>query len=204
MGAVDGVHFQCISPGKKVANPLRHHVERKDKYAILAIAVADAHRRLPYFDMSQVPTTHDALAWHASSLGAKERAGELPYPFFFNGDAAFAGGPSMIVPSGGLDDDFDFYQSSNRMCVECAFGVCIRRFPLLWRPIQARLDRRAPLIGAIFHIHNFCIDQRLEEESVASDSLVEIQPCRYRMSPHFDKEGRRHQSEGEPHSAQRK
>ena len=190
VGAVDGVHFETLSPGKKVKDPLRHRVERKNKYAILAIAVSDAHRRISYFDISQLPTTHDALAWHASALGVRERAGELPYPYFFNGDAAFAASSSMIVPSGGLDDNFDFYQSSNRMCVECAFGVCIRRFPLLWRPIQVRLDRRAPLIGAIFHMHNFCIDQRLEEEQVVSDSLVEIQPSRYRISPHFDKDGR--------------
>ena len=30
----------------------------------------------------------------------------------------------MVVPSN--DSDFDFYQSSNRMAIECAFGVLVR------------------------------------------------------------------------------
>ena len=28
-----------------------------------------------------------------------------------------------------------------------------------------RFDRRAPLIGALMRLHNFCIDERLVEES---------------------------------------
>ena len=45
-----------------------------------------------------------------------------------NGDSACAVGPHMVVPFGkAAQTDLDFYQSSNRMAIECAFGVLIRR-----------------------------------------------------------------------------
>ena len=43
----------------------------------------------------------------------------------------------MIVPSGEAAlDNYDFYQSSNRMAIECAFGILVRRWGLLWRPLS--------------------------------------------------------------------
>ena len=189
VGAVDGVHFAMQNPGTFVDDSLRYHVYRKDKYAMLCIAVCDAKLRFTYYDMSQIPTTHDGLAWSCSPLGSQEKAGELPAPYFFNGDSAFASTESMVTPSAGADDDFDFYQSSNRVCIERAFGVLVKRFPLLWRPLCVRFDRVAPLIAAIMRVHNFCIDQGIAEESVQSRTVVEIQPNRYRCSPYFDKNG---------------
>jgi hypothetical protein len=52
------------------------------------LAVCDAARRFTYY-VSQVPTTHDSLAWSMSTLGQRINNGELPAPFFINGDAAF-------------------------------------------------------------------------------------------------------------------
>lgn len=76
------------------------------------------------------PSTHDSTAWSATPLGMRVEAGDLPYPFFLNGDSAFIDSPSMITPSNNDPalDDFDFYQSSNRMAIECAFGILIRRY----------------------------------------------------------------------------
>ncbi len=135
VGAVDGVHFSMLNPGNSVPNPLRYFVGRKDEYALLCIAVCDADRRILFFDISQAPTTHDSMAWAASSLGQAVQAGLLPHPYFINGDAAFALSNSMIVPSGeAAYDAFDFEQSSNRMAIECAFGIIFRRWGDLVAP----------------------------------------------------------------------
>jgi hypothetical protein len=122
-------------------------------------------------------------------------AGDLPYPFFLNGDSAFTVSPSMITPSNNDPtlDDFDFYQSSNRMAIECAFGILIRRWGVLWRKLRQRFDRRAPLIGALMRLHNFCIDERLVEEDDMPNvqaHVTEVQPDRYCRPPLFDKDGR--------------
>ena len=70
MGALDGVHFAMISPSNKdVPDAGRYHVARKDEYALLCIAVCAAARRILSYDISQVPTTHDSLAWSLSGVG---------------------------------------------------------------------------------------------------------------------------------------
>ena len=63
IGALDGVHFPMKAPtSTDVPDPTWYHVERKDKYAILAMAICDAQRRFLWINMSQTPNTHDSLA----------------------------------------------------------------------------------------------------------------------------------------------
>ena len=123
VGAIDGMDIAQRNPGKAVANPNRFYVERKAGHVILCIAICDAHRRFIYYDISHEAATHDSLAWAGSTLGLKIKD-ILPAPFFINGDSAFVQENHMVVPSN--DSDFDFYQSSNRMAIECAFGVLVR------------------------------------------------------------------------------
>ena len=193
VGAVDGVHFAMRAPSKKdVRDPMRYFVAHKNEYALLCMAMCDARRRITFYDISQAPTTHDSLAWACSSLGLDVANGKLPSPFFINGDSAFSLSNSMIVPSGDPDlDDFDFHQSSNRMAIECAFGMIVRRWGILWRPLEMRFDRRAPLIGAIIRLHNFCIDRGVTEFKFREKSAhSEVIPNRWLKTPLFDKEGR--------------
>jgi hypothetical protein len=192
VGAVDGVHFKMRCPSKHdVSNPLRYYVTRKAEYAMLAIAVCDYNRRFTFVDISHAPQTHDSLAFEASDLGWLVAQGELPAPFFLNGDSAFTLGPCMITPSGEAAlDDFDFFQSSNRMAIECAFGILIRRWGVLWRPLDQRFDRRALLLEALMRLHNFCISKNIEDDTRDENGLSEIQPNRWARTPLFDKEGR--------------
>ena len=156
VAALDGVHFAMRAPSNTdVPDPLRYHVSRKDEYALLCTALCDADRRIMWYDISKSPTTHDSLAWAATPLGQQVAKGALPAPFFINADSAFSLSPSMITPSGERDhDDFDFHQSSNRMAIECTFGMLIQRWGILWRPLRMRFDRRAPLIGACIRLHS--------------------------------------------------
>ena len=97
----------------------------------------------------------------------------------------------MIVPSGAPeDDDFDYYQSSARMPIECAFGILVRRWGVLWRPLEMRFDRRAAVAGACMRLHNYCIDRNIGI-CVLSErcDISEIQPGRWQYTSVFDKEG---------------
>lgn len=189
VGAVDGVHFPMQAPTlDDVRDPLKYYVARKAEYALLCMAVCDAARRFTFWDISQTPQTHDSLAWAASELGKAVDAGELPAPFFINADAAFALSPSIVTPSG-IDDAFDFEQSSNRMPIECAFGMLIQRFGCLYRPLRVEFARRAPLISACMHLHNFCITERITDDTVHVNGITRIQPSRWAQSPIFDLDG---------------
>jgi hypothetical protein len=197
VGAIDGVHIKMRRPSQTDVNdPNRYHVARKDIYALLLMAIADIHRRFTWADCSMAPQTHDSTAWTATELGQRVERGDLPYPYFLNGDAAFSLGPSMITPSNNDPalDDLDYYQSSNRMPIECAFGILIRRWGVLWRPLTQRFNRRAKLVIALMRLHNFCIDERLaaaQAEEELPDVLQpypEMQPGRGGIPPKFDKD----------------
>ena len=123
VGAIDGVDIPQRNPGKAVPNPTRYHVQRKGGHQILCIAICDAHRRFTHYSMDHEPNSHDSLAWAGSKLGAKIK-GILPSPLFLNGDNAFVQDATMVVPMN--DSDYDFYHSSNRMPIECAFGILVR------------------------------------------------------------------------------
>lgn len=59
--------------------------------------------------------------------------------------------------------------SSIRYCIEQAFGICKGRFRLLQRPLECSKDdvtRATKLITVIFTLHNFIIDQNLEEDNL--------------------------------------
>jgi hypothetical protein len=110
---------------------------------------------------------------------------------FINGDSAFNLGPGMMVPTNKeATTDFDFEQSSNRICIECAFGILVRRWGILWRPLEMKPKRRAPIIGACMRLHNFCIDKKIDCDLKEKFGLTEIQPNRWARTPKFDKDGR--------------
>ena len=100
----------------------------------------------------------------------------------------------MICPSALPEhDDFDWHQSSDRMAIECAFGILVQRWGVLWRPLRCRFNRRAPLIGACIRLHNFCIDQGLDEEHLAAMNGDEFMlpgdgavAGRWRTTPRFE------------------
>lgn len=166
----------------------RYFVSRKNCFALLCIAVCDAHRRFTFFSFSTNPNTHDSLAWTDSYLGSRVEAGELPPGYFINGDAAFNAGPSMVVPTGKREHaTFDHIQSAVRMPIECSFGILIRRWGILWRPLEMRFNMRAQTIGACMRLHNFCIDKRigLGPTSFVQDGhgRSEIQPSVWMQTP---------------------
>ena len=193
VAAIDGVHFKITAPTNEEVEQkaLKYYVARKSEYALLCIAMCDVKRRFLFYDISSIPTTHDSLAWDATGMGQRIKRGDLPSPFFINGDAAFSLSNSMITPSGDAAlDDFDYHQSSNRMPIECAFGILVRRWGIFWRPLSVRFDRRAALVGACMRLHNFCIDHNLSEDTYMENGLGLVQPGRWEVAPIFDREGR--------------
>lgn len=187
VGAIDGIDISQRNPGKAVDNPTRYYVSRKGGHMLLVIAICDAHRRFLHYDISQAATTHDSLAWSASKLGVRFQNGELRSPFFLAGDNAFTCTNSMVTPMN--DTDFDFYQSSNRMAIECAFGIFVRRWGVFWRPLEVKFRNRAALVGAAMRLHNFCIDRRITLELKQVNGATEVQPRVWLPTPTSDENG---------------
>jgi hypothetical protein len=152
VGAVDGCHFKTMNPGKAVPDARAYYVARKKTFAMLATAVCDADRRFIFWALECTPTTHDSTAFNQSSLGRLIANKGLPGEYFLNGDSAYAVGQHMVVPFGKPEHtDFDFYQSSNRMAIECAFGILIRR--CVFAAVFLKPTHRALSFVSVFFMH---------------------------------------------------
>jgi len=183
--ALDGCVFWQKNPGRAVHNPSRYHCERKKMYGLLVMAACSAKRKILWFDCSHTPTTHDHTAFCHTDFGAQIRDGRLPDGLFGLGDSAFVCGKSLITPGG--NDDFNFLQSSLRINIECVFGEVVRRWGILWRPLEVEFKKRSLVLAAVFRLHNFCLDQREQLEEYAerwSDTRKKYSP-----KPFLDSDG---------------
>ena len=94
--------------------------------------------------------------------------------YLFIGDSAYALRSFLMTPydnalHGTAEDNFNFFHSSSRIVVECAFGEIDLRWGILWRPLQFALELNCKIIDACMRLHNFIVDFR-EDEQDASES----------------------------------
>ena len=98
--------------------------------------------------------------------------------FFILGDSAYAIESFILPPydnakSKSAEDAFNFYQSSARITVECAFGEIDRRWGIFWSPIAYSLKNTALICKGAMHLHNFLVDWRESLIDSDEDMLTE-------------------------------
>jgi hypothetical protein len=84
---------------------------------------------------------------------------------YLAGDSAYALAVFLLSPFDNpgpksIEDAFNFYHSSSRIFIECAFGELVMRWGIFWR----RLCFNPTKVGSIIHcamlLHNFIVEQR--------------------------------------------
>jgi hypothetical protein len=85
--------------------------------------------------------------------------------FYFICDSAYAIKSFLIPPfndvvHGTAEDNFNFFHSSARIAVECAFGEIELRWGILWRHLQCSLAHNCQIIDACMRLHNFIVEYR--------------------------------------------
>ena len=58
------------------------------------------------------------------------------------------------------EDDFNFYHSSARITVECAFGEIDLRWGIFWKRLGFGLENCAIIIKGAMRLHNYLVDYR--------------------------------------------
>ena len=53
---------------------------------------------------------------------------------------------------------FNNVLSSQRITIERAFGILVRRWGILWRPIAYSLNRVGKIVRVCPMLHNICVD----------------------------------------------
>ena len=163
-GAIDGVAVKILCPPASQTDRVKEFYNRKGFYALVCQGVCDARRRFLFMDARMEGSCPDSLAFGASLLGVRMEMNPPPLPFMLVGDAAYEAQQWMLTPWPGVTlptdkDAFNFFQSSARIEIECAFGLLCRRWGILWRPLPAeRLARTTRIVTACAKLHNWCID----------------------------------------------
>jgi hypothetical protein len=161
VGALDGIALQIKRP---VACPTaRSFYNRKGFFAYAAQGMCDSRYRFTYWSCLCAGSTHDSLAFDASSLGHYLQAHGLPAPYWIAGDEAYAAKDWLLTPWPGRraspeQDAFNYHLSSQRIHIEQAFGILVARWGILWRPLTGDYRDVPKLTLALVKLHNWCLD----------------------------------------------
>ena len=85
--------------------------------------------------------------------------------FYFIGNSAYTLKSFLLTPFGNVlhgtpEDDYNFFHSSSRICVECAFGEIDLRWGILWKRPQFTMKNNIRVIDTCMQMNNFIIDFR--------------------------------------------
>ena len=185
VGCVDGLALKIkLPPKSKCANVTRFHSGGKNFNALNMQGVCNSNYEFTAVTCMHVGSTNDAKAFETSSL--KALCDNLPFPLHLLGDPAYTSSESMLVPFPGTNlhekepykESFNFYHSQIRINIECTFGIFVRRWGILWKPLAFDLDFTFELIHALCRLHNFCCRRNTPALSQSSglmcDPLLEV------------------------------
>jgi len=171
-GALDGIAVKMQCPHKRdVPDPGNSHC-RKGCHALNVQAICDKNKRFLLVNQMNKGSTHDSLAFLNCKLGDLlcEKCEKLfEEGLHLVGDSACPLTGFLLVPFELPDlqndathslDAFNHCHSSNRICVECAFGEFIMKWGTFWHSLRFDLCTCGLIVRAAMLLINFVIDER--------------------------------------------
>ena len=170
IGAIDGWLVKIQKPSwryDRIKNSLSIY-SRKGFFALNVQCIVDHQKKVLWASYRHKGASHDSSAFRDTKLYQllKKKAEWLhARAYFLLGDSAYAI-ESFIIPPYDLvkpktpNDDFNFFHSSARITVECAFGEIDLRWGLFWRRLNFSLKHSFVIIEGAMRIHNFLVDYR--------------------------------------------
>jgi hypothetical protein len=178
-GAIDGILIWMLKPSLTEAR--RTGVDQKKylcgckhKFGLNCQVVADCRGRIIDISIKYGGASSDCLAFEASELhtqlenGLMKKDGDNERFVLFSDNAylntSYMATPFTNVagdPNCAAEDNYNFYHSQLRIRVECAFGMLVQRWGLLWMAIPRNIgvSKVVALVVALAKLHNFCIGE---------------------------------------------
>ena len=174
IGAIDGWLVKIKRPTSTL-DKIRNVVgffSRKSFYALNVQCIVNHEKIVLWAKCNNRGSSHDSSCFRDSYLYEmlKSKSEELINKRrFILGDSAYAIESFIIPPydqagSDSPEDNFNFYHSSARITVECAFGEIDLRWGIFWKRLQYSLDNNMLVIEAGLYLHNFLVKYRLEQK----------------------------------------
>jgi hypothetical protein len=182
VGAIDGMLVWMNKPNitdQRIIGfgPMKFFCGRNMKYGLNMIGVCDSRQCFIWVEVNMPGAASDFYAFDESALKAKlESDGFLCPGLCLFGDNAYVNTLYMCTPwrnvSRGPKGAMNFFHSQLRINIECAFGILVHRWGMLWKPMPVNLEVRkiSSRVLALCKLHNYCIDKCCEEVDAPSDS----------------------------------
>ena len=170
IGALDGwlVRIQRPSFYWDGMTNITTFYSRKGFYALNVQVIVDDKKRVLWVSYSHKGGSHDSSCFRATKLYEflKKISGKLlDNGYFILGDSAYCIKSFLLPPYDNAEprsqeDDFNFYHSSARITVECAFGEIDLRWGIFWKRLNYNLENSSIIIEGAMRLHNFLVDYR--------------------------------------------
>ena len=171
IGAIDGWLVRIGKPsmhkdGQK--NPTSFY-SRKGFYALNVQCIVDHRKKVRWVSYSHKGASHDSSCFHETDLYKNKLTGMRDYLYehglYILGDSAYSLESFLLClylqpMYKSAEDTFNFYHSSARITVECAFGEIDLRWGIFWKRLMYSLEHTAIIIEGAMCLHNFLVDYR--------------------------------------------
>lgn len=177
--AGDGLVVAINCPTEKDRNisevlDTSNYFNRKGCFGIIVQAFCDAYGIFRVFEVRWPGSTNDITAYKQTELYQKYCDGKIPDGYHFVLDEAYSSinGPSHLTPFSKSqlrkayrksEDEylklkaFNFILSSQRITIERAFGMLVRKWGILWRPLEHSLQTNILITFVCAKLHNYCL-----------------------------------------------
>ena len=131
-------------------------MSRKSVFALNCQAVCDKQKRILWRCTGERGSSHDSTVFRNTQLYEHLMLiqDELyAHGLYLVGDSAYSLRTFLLCPYDNThtcteEDTFNFYLSSARIYIECAFGKIDRRLGIFWRPLEDSMESHQYTIDA--------------------------------------------------------
>ena len=199
IGAIDGWVVKIKKPTREkdnVTEPSSFY-SRKGYYGLNVQCIVDKKKRVLFRTVKSRGAEHDSTAFkntHLYKYLVDNALWLCSKGYYFIGDSAYALKSFLLTPydnayHGTPEDNYNYFHSSSRISVECAFGEVDLRWGIFWKPLKYTLKTNCKIIDACLRLHNFIVDHRESTAMDLIDKSVFDDECRRAFAVSVDIEG---------------
>ena len=166
VAVLNGYHLQIQTPSKKEARNVKSFFSgHYQTYGVNVQAACDHNCGFSFVGVAGPGVMGDREALNQIPLGRMVE--NLPGMYCAIGDCAYTPTEHLVPIFRGehalsiKNDNFNFFASQLRIRIEMAFGLMVKKWGILSRPLTIKLKNVKRLVVSIAKLHNFCIDERL-------------------------------------------
>jgi len=188
VSVIDGYHLQIQTPSKNEVRNVRSFFSgHYQTHGLNIQAACDHNCCFTFLGVAGPGVMGDRDAINMVKLGSLVE--DLPGLYCVIGDCAYTPSEHLVpIYRGGItsqNDNFNFFASQLRIRIEMAFGLMVKKWGILARPLSIKMIKIKRLVVAIARLHNFCINERLAMLSNNRDRVV-FTPRNATLTTHED------------------